>query len=343
MHVHHMHSMPALALQTQNQDPTDMNLIRPAAIASSLLIAAALSGCSTFDSVLGKFKKSDSTAKTEKTEAPAALQRPAKKKNSTVKKDAVLPTDREQIRTDKATKTFNPAELSRGVIDGDWAIDSIEGRRAVGEVAPFLKFEPKQHMVYGNNGCNTINASYTYNPADSTLRFANIVATMRACATEGITDYDINRALDATRFYRWELRDSQYYMYMLDASHRVLLTLLHQNFEFLNGTWAVVAIDEEPVENTDMRLVIDVAELKVHGNTGCNILNGRLDTDMESPNAISFADIAMTRMACDDPSRETQFVVALENATYARPVSPTKVLLIDPAGKVVLTLVRPSE
>ena len=80
MHVHHMHSMPALALQTQNQDPTDMNLIRPAAIASSLLIAAALSGCSTFDSVLGKFKKSDSTAKTEKTEATAAQQRPAKRK-----------------------------------------------------------------------------------------------------------------------------------------------------------------------------------------------------------------------------------------------------------------------
>lgn len=320
-----------------------MNRIRTAAIASSLIIAMSLTGCSTFNSVMGKFKKSDSAAtKTEKTESPAQP-KPAKKKNSTVKKDAVLPTDREQIRTDKATKTFNPSELSRGIIDGDWAIDSVEGRPAVGEEPPFLKFEPKKHMVYGNNGCNTINATYSYNPADSTLRFSNILSTMRACGTDGLTDYDINRALDATRFYRWELRDSQYYMYMLDESHRTVLTLLHQNFEFLNGTWGVVAIDEEPVENTDMRLVIDVAELKVHGNTGCNILNGRLDTEMDSPNAISFTDIAMTRMACDDPSRETQFVVALENATFARPISPTKVLLLDPAGKVVLTLVRPSE
>lgn len=318
-----------------------MNRIHNAALSCSIILtAAALAGCSTFDSILGKSKNDSATMqRTETTAKP----KPSKSRTSKVKKDAVLPTDREQIRTDKATKEFNPAALSHGVIDGDWAIDSVYGRPAHGEVAPFLKFEPKQHMVYGNNGCNTVNATYTYNTADSTLSFSNILSTMRACATEGITDYDINRALDATRFYRWELRDSQYYMFLLDAAHQPVMTLLHQNFEFLNGTWGVVAIDEEPVQNTDMRLVIDVAELKVHGNTGCNILNGRLDTDMESPNAISFADIAMTRMACDDPSRETQFVVALENATYARPISPTKVLLLDPAGKVVLTLVRTSD
>lgn len=42
------------------------------------------------------------------------------------------------------------------------------------------------------------------------------------------------------------------------------------------------------------RLVIDVPEGKVHGNTGCNILNGSLETDMEAANSISF------RLDCDN-------------------------------------------
>ena len=259
------------------------------------------------------------------------------------KKVEVLPTDREQIQKDKTAKTYTPEELSRGVVRGDWAIEMVGNREAKGEEAPFLKFVPSEKRVYGNNGCNVINGNYSYNPSDSTLSFSGVITTMRACALTGITDIEINQALDATRYYSWELRDSQYYLYFYDANRVKVMTLMHQNFSFLNGTWGVKAINETPVNDPEMKIVIDVDEGKLHGNTGCNLLNGEFTTDRETANSISFQRIATTRMACPDMSHETEFVVALEEAAYARPISPTKVLLLDNSGKVVLELVRTTD
>lgn len=257
-----------------------------------------------------------------------------------VQKEAVLPTDKEQIITDRVTKTYTPEELSRGIVRGDWAIESVYGKQAVGETAPHLRFEAAEKRMYGNNGCNTVNASYQYNPVDSTLSFSHIISTMMACGKEGITDYEVNRALDAARYYKWELKGSEYWLWLLDENHQEVMSLMHQNFSFLNGAWIVVAINEEPTNTSDMQLVFDVDEHKIHGNTGCNILNGTFDTDFGSANAISLQAIGLTKMACPDASRETQFVVALEDAAHARPVSADRVLLLDNDGAVVLTLVR---
>lgn len=263
--------------------------------------------------------------------------------HKTEKAPAVLPTDREQIQKDKTAKTYTPEELAKGVVRGDWAIEKVGNRDAVGEDAPFLKFVPEEKRVYGNNGCNALNAEYTYSPKDSTIRFSQAITTLQACSKQGITDIEINQALNATRFYSWEQKDSQYYLYFYDSSHRNAMTLMHQNFQFLNGTWGVTAINENPVNVPDMKIVIDVDEGKLHGNTGCNIMNGNFTTDMGTANSISFQKIITTRMACHDDSHETEFVVALEDAAYARPISPTKVLLLDNSGKVVLELQRTSD
>ena len=118
------------------------------------------------------------------------------------------------------------------------------------------------------------------------------------------------------------------------------MTLMHQNFDFLNGTWQVTAIGDRKIDVPDMKIMIDVDEGKLHGNTGCNILNGRMDINMEEANSISFSAIGVTRMACPDMNYETSLIVALEEATAARPVSPVEVLLFNAMGKKVLTLQR---
>lgn len=260
-----------------------------------------------------------------------------------VKTDAVLPQDREQIHLNAAAKEYTSAELSKGVVRGDWAIETVGGKDVVGETAPYLKFVPGEKRVYGNNGCNVINATYEYNPADSTLHFDNIITTMRACGQEGITDTEINMALDAVKYYRWELRGSEYYLYFYDSAMKPLMELMHQNFQFLNGTWRVTAINDEPVNVPDMKLVIDVDEGKLHGNTGCNILNGTLETDMDAANSISFQAIATTRMACPDINYETRLIVALEEASKAKPISEKRVVFLNAQGESVLQLERTSD
>ncbi|MDE7108980.1 MAG: META domain-containing protein [Muribaculaceae bacterium] len=265
-----------------------------------------------------------------------------KGEGSDVKKEAVLPMDREKI-VQPVSAVYTSEDLAKGIVKGDWAIEKVNGKEAIGEKAPYLKFVPDEKRVYGNNGCNIINASYRYNPADSTLSFSNIVSTMMACGMEGITDIEINQALDAARFYTWRLSGDDYYLTLYDADRSPVMELMHQNFQFLNGTWAVREIDGQAVDVPDMKLVIDVDEGKLHGNTGCNIINGSLETDMDAANSISFQGIAMTRMACPDANYETQFVMALEEASKAKPLKANRVALLNGEGKVVLVLERTSD
>ena len=100
-----------------------------------------------------------------------------------VKKEAVLPTDREKI-VQPVSSVYTSDDLAKGIIKGDWAIEKVNGMPAVGETAPFLKFDPAAKRVYGNNGCNIINASFLYNPADSTLSFSDLASTMMACGMD---------------------------------------------------------------------------------------------------------------------------------------------------------------
>lgn len=259
-----------------------------------------------------------------------------------VKKEAVLPTDREDI-VQPVSAVYTSADIAKGIVKGDWAIETVFGSPAVGEKAPFLKFVPAEKKVYGNNGCNVINAEYSYNPEDSTISFSYLATTMMLCHKEGLTDIDINRALDATRFYSWELNDDNYYITFYNENHEPVMGLMHQNFQFLNGTWAVKEISGEPVDVPKMKLVIDVEEGKVHGNTGCNVFNGSLEINMESANSISFQAIAKTLSMCPDENYEIQLMVALEEAMRAKPLQGGKVELLDDDNKPVLLLQRTSD
>lgn len=259
-----------------------------------------------------------------------------------VKKEAILPTDRENI-VQPVSSVYTSEDLANGIVKGDWAIEKVNGKPAVGETAPYLKFEPAQKRVYGNNGCNVINASYSYNPSDSTMSFSNIASTMMMCGMTGITDMEINAALGASRYYTWSLNGDDYIITLLDADRQPVIEMMHQNFQFLNGTWLVKEIDGQPIDVPDMKLVIDVDEGKIHGNTGCNILNGSLETDMDAANSISFQKIGLTRMACPDPNYETQLIVALEDASKAKPLLEGRVELLNNMGKVVLAMERTSD
>lgn len=257
-----------------------------------------------------------------------------------MEKGVVLPSDRESIHESVRQDRYTSAELAKGIIRGDWNIVEVGGRQAVGEKIPYLRFEPKEKRIYGNDGCNVLNASYEYNPSDSTMRFDNMMSTMMACGTEGITDAEIRSALADTRRYTWNLEGHDYHLTLLDAAGAPLMKMVHCNFEFLNGSWHVVSIEGEPVNVEGMNLVIDIDEGKLHGNTGCNIMNGRVEADKDTPNSISFSSIATTRMMCPDIESETRLIVALEEASSARALSPDRVELLAPNRQPVITLER---
>lgn len=262
-----------------------------------------------------------------------------------------VPQDRRPVVPERVSATYTPEELRRGVVKGDWAIEEVNGHRAAGQTAPFIKFEPSQKRIYGNNGCNTLNGTYAYSPKDSTLTFSDLITTMMACDGQNISDLEINQALNNTRTYSWSANEQQQYrLYLRDATGRVVLVLMHQNFDFLNGTWLVQSIKDKKINvpgamlSPDMKLVIDVPERKVHGNTGCNIFNGAFEVDMEIPNRISFQNMAATMRACPSENDfEMDMMVALEEATTAHPVDSSTVELLNSRDKVIMVLRRTTD
>lgn len=260
-----------------------------------------------------------------------------------VKKEAVLPQDRAAIEVKADPKTYSPEEFAKGIIKGDWTIEEVYDEKAVGQTPPFIKFSQNEGRIYGNNGCNTVNGEYKYNHSDHSLKFSNVAVTMMLCHKEGITDYLINQALNETSSYSLSESADGYVMDLYDSKGNKVMTLAHQNLDFLNGTWKVVAIDGKTVNVEKMKLVFDIDENKVHGNTGCNVLNGRLETDLDAPNTFSFEAMQVTMMMCPQIEYQTAMLVALEDACRAKPINKNRVELINSSGENVITLERTTD
>lgn len=246
--------------------------------------------------------------------------------------------EKAMAKMDEKLHKITDAE-SKGALSGDWAVETVLGKKAVGETAPFIKFVAVENRIYGNNGCNILNGQYAINYTDKTISFSNLATTMMMCGQSNITDVEIGEALGLTARYSVEdVKDSESILRFFDAAGREVMMLMHRDFHFLDGTWSVISIDGEKVNIEGMKVALDVDEKKMHGNTGCNIINGELETDMDAANSISFSKIGMTRMACPDSGWETRMTMALEEAVTAKKVSADEIEFIGSNGKQVMLL-----
>lgn len=233
-------------------------------------------------------------------------------------------------------------EITGSSVTGDWAIETVLGKKAVGETAPFIKFAPEEKRIYGNNGCNVLNAQYEINTSEKAISFSNLATTMMLCSESNITDAEIGEALGSTKSYSVQNGQPDKVMTFYNSEGKPLMTLMHRDFHFLDGTWAVVAIDGEKVDIDGMKIALDVDEKRMHGNTGCNIINGELETDMDTANSISFSKIAMTKMACPNSGWETRMTMALEEAITAKQINQDEIEFIGSNDQQVMLLKRSS-
>lgn len=313
-------------------------------IAAALVLALATSGCSIFkpsNNAEGSGKGLQGWVEADKADA----KKDAKElKNKTEKEEKAAKVEAEKAMAKVDEKLHQIADLHKtGALSGDWAIINVLGKQAVGETAPFIKFVPGENRIYGNNGCNILNGQFTSSYVDKTISFSNLATTMMMCGQTGITDVEIGEALGLTVKYTVDSsNDTESILKFYDAAGKEVMELMHRDFHFLEGTWAVVAIDGEEVHIDDMKIALDVDEKRMHGNTGCNIINGELETDMDAANSISFSKIAMTRMACPNSGWETRMTMALEEAVTANKINNDEIAFIGSNGKQVMLLKRTS-
>lgn len=100
-----------------------------------------------------------------------------------------------------------------------------------------------------------------------------------------------------------------------------------------DGSWLVVGIvGFKGNFKRDPLLSLSPASNEVSGSTGCNRFFGKIITDK---NKISFQNIGLTKMACDDEGLETQMLNALAE-TVSYKITENVLLLEDGDGNVIL-------
>lgn len=281
-----------------------------------------------------KNKNKGKTEQTSKTTRPADTRRDAVTA-------AGASTNAAVASESKDSKKSRPlgAEFS---IEGEWTIYSVRGNIVTGEERPYVCFDLPANRVYGSNGCNIINADLSVT-APSTIGIDNMVTTMKTCA-DAPFEYLINLALADVKSYSARQEGPDTYLDLKAQNGSTLITLRRHNMEFLNGPWAITSLNSTamPPEGSEeaASIVVDIPQLRIHGNTGCNIFNGNLFIDPDKERSMQFTDIITTRMACAPDSRETELLLALEAVESARQTGKDTVTLYDVEGNAIMTLKR---
>lgn len=243
------------------------------------------------------------------------------------------------------TETLKQTQAVIGhVLYGEWTAFDVNGQMVTGDDRPYVIFDkdaenPYEVVAYANNGCNTLNGKYAVTPGGEMRPIGNFASTMRLC---GDAPYEMgfNLALNYVTNYKVEQIGTEYLLYMVNSEGKNLMVLRKADAGFMNGAWRVTKIGSTSVaEEKGIELNIDIPDLKVHGNAGCNVVNGTLFIDPAKQNSLQFKDLRTTRMTCPDIALEQQLLLALEDVeTVVSGNDGNTAQLKNAQGKVLITL-----
>lgn len=235
------------------------------------------------------------------------------------------------------------------ILYGNWYItraDSID-ISADSNGMPTVTFAAEAGMpvnvvrYYAYDGCNNLSGLYATNSNGKISLVGEPISTLKMCDD---VPYELSVAtglITATSFKVEKVGES-YELYLLGTSGTPLLTLRKNNIDFINGAWKVELINGTSVpESADIKLVLDTQTKTVHGETGCNILNGKIKIESNSDTALSFSDMATTRMMCPDIETEQKLLEALNKVVAVRPgLTSESAALLNAEGDEVVSMSR---
>lgn len=215
-------------------------------------------------------------------------------------------------------------------VDGMWTLRSINGvtlSAANGdddENRPYINFDSRTAKFYANDGCNTINGDFSVSQ-NNAMAINPLLSTMMICP-DARYEQQFKQGIANVASFQLEKKNNENILTLLNDKKKPIMTLVRPMTDFLNGSWKVSEINGTPVANDGVKMVIDIPEHKVHGNTGCNVFNGTIFVDPDVDGSIQFQQVGVTRMLCPDMETESAFLVALESVVTAQESHGTAIL-----------------
>lgn len=240
--------------------------------------------------------------------------------------------------------TKNAATLSS--ISGEWNIIEVNGTAVVpapGQAFPFIGFDTKNGKVFGNSGCNRMIGSFDVNAKPGTIDLGAMGSTRMACPDMTV-ERNVLSALAQVKKYKKLGKGN---IALCGSSNRPLVVLQKKEatvkLSDLDGKWMIGEVAGEAIpEGMEKQPFIEfnISEKRLHGNAGCNIINGGFQTEEDNPSAISFPQVISTMMACPDMAVESSVLKALNSVRSFGKLENGGVGLYDADNNLVIVLVK---
>lgn len=229
------------------------------------------------------------------------------------------------------------------VNDGDIAFDGI-----------FLDIKMNDLSFSGKSFCNSIFGRIEIIAANK-IKFSNIGMTMMACddvRNQMENEYNVMLSKVAT----YKIKDDM--LLLFDANDKLTLqyryadTIISEGkageeisydneklpLQRLYDIWGLKEINGKKVDaSKGVVLEMNTKEMTFNGNTSCNNVFGRLDSDAKT--SLNFTDIGSTRKLCQDMSLETEYLSSLSKVKSFQ-LKGLRLLMFDESGNVILDFIK---
>ena len=228
----------------------------------------------------------------------------------------------------------NPAQQ----LYGEWDIVNLRKKKVYTLERAYLYLDfAGGNKVYGNNGCNTINGRFQL--SGNNLKFEDFISSGESCRNV-TNEKTIMHALADVRRFTLETQYNAQYLNLMNSKGVVIMVLKRHNLDAMNGAWLIKELNSEKVDELNMRVVIDAVMQTIHGDTGCNIINGIITLDPTKDMAIQFEDLHSTEHDCENIDFETDLLLALETTESCKRINQYEMALLDNKGNIVIVLQR---
>lgn len=252
----------------------------------------------------------------------------------------IVATTAGEVKTETINQTENTIQQ---VLYGQWTASNVGGAAVTGNDRPYIVFDksttnPFIVNCYAYNGCNILNGTLAVTPGGQMSRTSDFMSTMKMCA-DAQYEVGFTEAINTVSNYSIEQVGRDYLLYIKNSQGDTTMILRKNDLGFANGAWQVTKLNGTDVPNdTEIRMVIDIAAQKLHGNAGCNTMNGVIYMNPDKQNSIEFKDIITTRMMCPNIDIEHQFLTALSQVSAVLQDNDGSLILNDNSGNTLIVL-----
>lgn len=226
---------------------------------------------------------------------------------------------------------------------GEWNIVEVNGEKITAENLPYLGMDMKEKRIYGNAGCNRMMGSLDFDSIQpGKIHFAS-VATTRMMCPDMETERKVVEALDKVAGYE----ETKSGLSLNDSDGKQIMKLEKRlqpevSVKDLEGEWNIVSVYNFELGGMEKApfLAFNVVEKRVHGNAGCNVINGGFEQEADKASSLRFTQMISTMMSCPDMDIERQVLGALDKVRSFSLDENGTMLLVDGEGTTVITLSR---